>query len=319
MLQVMLVWMLGVVMFVPCAAGAGESKIVKSVEMPAFTMCVTVEGSHAYVGYRHGFQVFDLSEPADPKLLGALATDGQVFQIRVVGEIAYLANGLGGLEIVDISDPRSPELISDISDIGEIKGIAVMGDRVYTCGTERGSKGSVIGFDVSDPRAPRKLAMRRLEIWSPFIAIEDTTGYVCNRKSGLVILDLRKANFIRRVSSTATGHEPFAVAIDGDTVYIADKEAGLTIMDVHLPRRPEVLSGMKLGGFAYGITLEGTTVYIAALDSGVQVVDVSDPKNPKVIDRVDTPDRAYQIAVVGRYGYVADGNGGLRVIEFARD
>jgi len=298
----------------PQAGAIAESRIVNSVEMPGFTMAVEVEGDHAFVGYRGGVAIFDVRNGEEPQPLGRVALDSMVHQIEILDGLAFVASG-DGMYVMNISDLESPEVIGHVDEIGETKGLAIDGDRVFVSCTS----GDVISFDISDPSDPKQLSKRVLEKWNPFIVVQDNLAYVCNRKEGLVVLNVSKDKFIRRVSATATGHEPFCIALDGEHALIADKEAGLTIWDVRLPRRPQEVSTLELGSFAYGIELVDSLAYISGNKDGVYVVDVSDMEHPSLIERVDTPENAYQVAVHGRYGYVADGKGGLRVIEFARD
>ncbi len=305
----------GVSMMFGSPSGVAEdSRIVNTVEIPGFTMAVEVDGNHAFVGYRGGVAIFDVSRGDEPQPMGRVALDSMVYQIEILDGFAYVASG-NGMHIIDISDLESPEAIGHVDEIGETKGLAIDGNRVFVSCTS----GDVISFDISDASDPKQLSKRVLERWNPHIVVRDNLAYVCNRNEGLVVLNVSKEKFIRRVSATATGHEPFCVVLDGEHALIADKEAGLTIWNVRLPRRPQEVATLKLGSFAYGIELVDSLAYISGNEDGVYVVDVSDMEQPSLIERVDTPENAYQIAVHGQYGYVADGNGGLRVIEFARD
>lgn len=305
----------GLSMMFGAHAGAIEgSRIVNTVDMPGFTMAVEVEGDHAFVGYRGGVAIFDVRTGDEPRAAGRVALGSMVHQIVIRDGHAFVASS-EGMYVIDIGDLASPEVIGHVDEIGETKGLAVDGDRVFVSCTS----GDVTSFDISDPSDPKQLSKRVLEMWNPFIVVQDNLAYVCNRKEGLVVLNVSKEKFIRRVSATATGHEPFCLALDGEHALIADKEAGLTIWNVRLPLRPQVVSTLKLGSFAYGIELVDSLAYISGNEDGVYVVDVSDMKHPTLIERIDTPENAYQVAVHGRYGYVADGKGGLRVIEFARD
>jgi hypothetical protein len=83
---------------------------------------LAVSGDHAYVaeiglvdGLHNGagpsLHVIDISEPANPRRVGGLAT-GYASSLAVSGHHAYLAKGYGGVEVVDIQDPARPWRVS---------------------------------------------------------------------------------------------------------------------------------------------------------------------------------------------------------------
>lgn len=71
---------------------------------------VFVVGKYAYVAAGEmGLQIFDISNPYKPILVGGYDSSGSAQGVFVRGNYAYLADGVEGLRIVDITDPKSPK------------------------------------------------------------------------------------------------------------------------------------------------------------------------------------------------------------------
>ena len=72
-------------------------------------------GPHAYVAAgAAGLQVYDVSDPGAPALLGTRDTRGIASDVAVAGDYAYVADGAAGIEVVDVSDPAAPRLVANL-------------------------------------------------------------------------------------------------------------------------------------------------------------------------------------------------------------
>src|SRR5205823_667596 len=92
-----------------------------------------------------------ISNPAAPSHIGDyVTTSGQLNNLAVSGNFAYLATGEGGLEIVDVSNPGSPALAARAVSFGVAKDVVVSGHIAYVaCGN-----GGLQIYDVSSPVSP---------------------------------------------------------------------------------------------------------------------------------------------------------------------
>ncbi|MEK7812222.1 MAG: hypothetical protein AAB296_00550, partial [Candidatus Desantisbacteria bacterium] len=71
---------------------------------------IYVVGNYAYVAAGEmGLQIFDISNPYNPKLIGGFDSSGSAQGVFVRGNYAYLADGVKGLRVVNITDPKSPK------------------------------------------------------------------------------------------------------------------------------------------------------------------------------------------------------------------
>ena len=75
------------------------------------TRGVSVQNNLAYVVGSAGLVILDVSDAADPKVVGTYDS-GYAEGINVEGRYAYLAEGMKGLAILDVKNPESPYLLS---------------------------------------------------------------------------------------------------------------------------------------------------------------------------------------------------------------
>ena len=114
---------------------------------------VTIVGPYAFVAGGHGgLRIVDVSDPAAPKLAGALDTPGTVWDVAVEGTRAYLADA-GALRIVD-SASGTPVQVGELGVDGFVRAVVVYAGVAYLADEQ----GYVRSVDVSDPTAPRQLA-----------------------------------------------------------------------------------------------------------------------------------------------------------------
>ncbi|MDY6955170.1 MAG: hypothetical protein SWE60_27010, partial [Thermodesulfobacteriota bacterium] len=64
-------------------------------------------------------------------IIGSVDTPGTAGGVAVIGEKAYVADGLWGLQVVDVSDPRDPTIIGSVDTPGTAGGVAVIGEKAY--------------------------------------------------------------------------------------------------------------------------------------------------------------------------------------------
>ena len=84
--------------------------------------------------------------------VGSLDTPGDARQVFASGDLAFVADGPGGLRIVNVSDPTAPVELSAL-DTADARHIFVSGSLAFV--TDR--EGGLDIVDVSDPTGPVKV------------------------------------------------------------------------------------------------------------------------------------------------------------------
>ncbi len=110
-----------------------------------------VAGDRLYVtAHSYGIRIYDIANPAVPSLIGSLATGfDDAFDIAVMGNTAYVADGAGGLKIVDLADETAPVIIDGedpTSAAGTSEAVTITNGHVYVAAGGAG----VAVYDLGD-------------------------------------------------------------------------------------------------------------------------------------------------------------------------
>ncbi len=278
-------------------------------DTPGSARGVDVVGSVAYVADYGTLQILDVSNSAAPSLLDEYyPSGGNPWDVQVIDEVAYLANGSGGVEFVDVSVPTAPVHLGEY-DMGHTLGVEVVGDLVYVADDGYG----LHVLNVSNLASPEHVG--------EYDGLRDAEGvqvvgdliYIAGGSSGLQILDVSDpAVPVRLGEYTSVCRD---VHVVGDLAYIAAGASGLLILDVGDPTAPNYLGYCDTSGSAVGVQVVGNVACIADDNGGLATVDVSDPAAPVLLGGYDTPGRSWDVDIVGDLAYVADLSNGLQILN----
>jgi hypothetical protein len=142
-------------------------------------------GNHAFVGDGgSGLQVVDITDPADPAIIGSCDTPGSASDVAIAGDRAYVADSDGGLQVVVISVPGAPSILGSCPTPGDASAVAVLGDRAYVADSE----GGLTVVDISDPAQPVVIESTGTTGWAGDVAVLGDFAYVADGEAGLEIV-----------------------------------------------------------------------------------------------------------------------------------
>ena len=171
-----------------------------------------------------GLLVFDRGAGGALNEVGRLSV-GLVnpWQVRAAGDLAYVADGTGGLAVVDIADPSEPTLVTALALPGVARDLELSGDRTYVA--------------VADPR----VAQVSIEDGSPptLLEVEDTPGSALGVAAGadavfvadwndVRLFDASDRDDLRSLGSepvqVSSGHDSrvLGIAATGDVFYVGN-------------------------------------------------------------------------------------------------
>lgn len=147
-----------------CAGGRADLLTIMDITTPAAPIALSVHGlrGQSYEGAtmrgsyiyacRHadGLEVVDISNPALPFTAGSVLGLTNSWDIELLGNTAYIADGMGGLAVVDITNPTAPVLITTVATSGAAVDVTLNNSVLVVC---TGSAGLDI-FDLANPLAP---------------------------------------------------------------------------------------------------------------------------------------------------------------------
>lgn len=280
------------------------------------------------------------------------ATSGVIRNLRVAGNIAYLADGPAGLTLVDVADSARPRLLGSNNKLGDVHHVALGTGRAVV--SNRG--GDIVLVDITRPAlplivsklrteaAPQALAWNDGEAWlatghgaqridfhaeaAPVISdegvnlggsrrgyIKDNLLYVADWFSGLHVYDIADPRNLRHAGNFHTPGSSKGVVVRDGIAFVADDDHGVQILDVSNPAQPTLLSNIPTPGLAYTMKLVDALLYIADHRGGLHIAGISDVRAPRLLGSVDTPGKAWAVDVRGEYSFVADDSSGLLIFD----
>jgi hypothetical protein len=161
---------------------------------------------YAYVGVgQDGLRIIDVSNPVSPTWTGSYAVSDYIYDVALMGDLAYLAADDAGLHIVGVSNPVSPTSVSLYAGMDQVQAVAVArsgpGNALaYICG-EREENDSPSVLDVSDPASPVEVGYYDLLAEAISVAVAEVSPgqthiYVASQEGGLVILQVKYYLFL---------------------------------------------------------------------------------------------------------------------------
>lgn len=237
-------------------------QLLPIVQRPDFIAAV---GRFLYlVGSTGDVWVFDVAEPAEPRLRGHTdATAGFVEDMVVDGEYAYLGCvNEDVLVILSLADPRSPEVVVRM-DEAPVWRLAKEGRLLYALSAVGGR---LQVYDVENPSAPQLLgeAENVIEgVAANDIVVSNGRAFIADRGTeSLVVVDVSDPESMHRMASVPWEREIFLLEKHASLLLALESSGGLQIYDVDDPFSPEK-QGYWFLGIGTGLVAHEDVAYVA--------------------------------------------------------
>ncbi len=249
-------------------ARAGSPNPVGRLEGLGNTRQIAVQDGRAYVTAREdGLFIIDVSDPAQPRLVGRYDTAELATAVGVSGQIVAVGNRFAGLELIDVTRPEAPRHLATIR-LGEVQSVVFDRNLIYA---GLWADKAVVIVDVSDPLNPRRITTVPLDGHGDGLDVKGT------------------------LLAAATGHHPRAdrVPKPGEASY--GRGHGVEFFDISNPAEPKRLSGLKFPPFyrtsmdTWGVTLAGRHAFVYDTFNGFFLVDLARPEQPVLIGHKQLP------------------------------
>jgi hypothetical protein len=236
------------------------------------------------------------------EFLTFIPTTGSSREVQIVGDVAYVADGAGGLRIYDISDPSQPDAIGDVPPLpgGSARSVDVVGTRAYVANDGPG----VQIIDVTDPSAPAPLGSFDPAGSTPIARAAGDFAYAASTSSVSVWNVANPAAPVPRGSLPTPLFASMRIA-NGHLVVTGATAPTFRVIDVSNPDAPAQVGSVPDARGAIGV--DGSSVWLvddAEVPATLFGIDVSNPAAPDVFARATSPDPFAQVsgapAVFGR-------------------
>jgi len=199
---------------------------------------LTLDGSRLFVCHQGGgMSIVDVSDPANPSILGTYNSPGAATGVAVSGPIAYLADGESGLQVVDVSDTANPRRIGGFNTPGYATRVAVKDTHAFVAD---GSRGLEI-LDISDPTLPVRIGQLSTSRGISDVKVSGNYAFLAAGNLGVGVVDVSNLASPVLVTNINPGdHFVGTVALSGDSIYASAGRAFM--LNVRVPNEPVFVS-----------------------------------------------------------------------------
>ncbi len=187
-----------------------------------FVFDVSVSGDNAYIvsedGGGGGLNVISISDPEDLFEVGHHYAPGEIQNVRVTDEYAFVADGSEGLRIVSIIEPDNPVEVGHFETDGETYDIHLSGDYAFIAD---GLNGFCV-ISISDPENPEEVGSFYPGGNTLDVTVSTDYAYIATIDK-LVVVSIYDLEDIREVGYYQTPGRALGVDLSEDgLIYVAD-------------------------------------------------------------------------------------------------
>jgi hypothetical protein len=292
--------------------------------MPGYPDDLEVVGDRLYVtaGHDGGLQIFDISEPDQPRRLGGCDTVGACFAVAVWESYAYCTDGLNGIAIVDVADPAHPILVTRFGGMAcPPYSIAASGGLLYTLGSW-GEKSIwdpsfLMVHDLTDPINPTPRGIYQSTEGANRLSLQGNYAYIANANGSVTTVDVADPDAPVEVFETETGGYSTDICLQGDRAYVPSFGGTLAILGLDTPSAPTLLGRWWEACGTNDVSLEDGIVITADSGYGIHVVDARNPAEPRILADLSVPGRATAVTASGAFAYVAADSAGVFALDIS--
>jgi hypothetical protein len=209
-----------------------------------------------------------------------------VMDVEVVGNRAYIANGLGsGLEVYDISNPVNPQRI--FTSGPSAWRCSAAGDTLLFVFCRRSG---VTIWDIAGPGSPAFLGQYNppgnLEALEGGVLIGNIL-YCAAHQNGIYAIDVSNLAVPSKIDEfLLDSNATWNVVVRDSFLIVANGRFGLSV--VGLEGGMHYVASLPLPGLANDINITGNVAAVSLGDDGLATVDISDPPNLALLDTITT-------------------------------
>jgi hypothetical protein len=215
--------------------------------------------------------------------VGALDTP-RANDVEVVGELAYVADGLSGLLVIDVSNPTLPVEIGAFNT--PAYDFEVADDLAYV---SAGLSGLLV-IDVSNPTLPVEIGAFNTPDSAHGVEVVGNLGYVLDHRCGregcattLRIIDVSNPAFPVELGALRPGNWATDVEVVGDLAYLAGSR--LQVIDVSNPALPVAVGALEMVNRIpreSDVEVVGSLAYVADVVLGLRIIDFGPEYAPTI-------------------------------------
>lgn len=217
-----------------------------------------------------GFKTIDISDPANPRLIGTKSSPFYNSALFNHEQRAYIAGGLGGVEVLDFTDAAHPKLVWR-DEFSEVRGIHVDSEYLYFADGFDGFRIYTITMDK-----PQPVSVLDTEGWNCDCFVLGDIAYLADGGNGVKVVDITDRKHPTLVGAVDLGALTRNVHAAAGMVFAAAHTSGIAAIDVSNPTNPVVTARYRTVDDGRGVYVDDRFVYLASGSGGVYIFKYED-------------------------------------------
>jgi hypothetical protein len=182
---------------------------------------------------------------------------GMAMDVQVVGNLAFVAIGAGGLLILDVTDPRNPLRVGSFDTPGEARSLMVDDGFAYVADGDEG----LLILDVHNPAVPSFVGQYNTLTNVNRIVVRGGLAFVADGSFGLKLFDLTDA--ARPQPLGGLPGQAVGLAVEGDYAYVGEGTNGLNVVNISASLNPISIARIPLP-YAGDVAADRGYAYVCA-------------------------------------------------------
>jgi hypothetical protein len=229
---------------------------------------IKTNNNTAYAGGKSGFAIVDIADKSNPTVVGRFFDGGEVYDIKLAGDVILAADAGDGLEIIDVSDPSNPRQVCQVPTGQSTRGIAVNDTIAYVTDISQGlsvvnisnSRNALLITSIKIPQGP----------WG--VMLEDDRLYVGCFK-GTLVYDISDAINPVYITTLLESEETLG-ACGTREQFFATVSHGVSALNVVDIKNPAELARYSIQGGCHAIRY--AFGYIYTVRGGLYILQLRD-------------------------------------------
>lgn len=276
------------------------------------------EQHYLHVASTGKYTIIDIANPIAPIVIASLDTPyakGEIRDVDIKGNTAYLSIAGFGIQVVDITDRRNPIYKTKIALGGANNARRSSLAENYLYVAQERARLDIL--DVSTPLTPVQKGSYTASSSNAFsgVAVKDGYAYVTEYHQGIRILDVSNPAAPTETGSIM-GVNANDVSIHGSHVYVSIRYQGFNIYAITSPGSLQLAGkGTGMPGYIEGICPVSGYTFLAGESFGFAVYDSVNPASPQILVNVPVIGGVDSLAESNGYLYLGAHNYGIWVVD----
>ena len=251
--------------------------------------------------------------------IGEIDTNGQIMDLVVENNIAFIADNSNGFFIYNVSDSSNPIKIYNDSSAGKANGIDIVGDLAFLAILYGGLK----IYNISNLAAPICIgnyedtgAIVDVHIIDNIACLSDH-GSITTGSGGIKLINVSDPSNPFRITTFFGGGKPSNLFAQDKIIYSADYDFGYEILNISDPSNVQLISTIGHQPGYFGVYVYNDYAYFTNnnIEKGLFIYDLSDLSNPTLVNTFSMGGNPCDLQVNNDLVYIADGENGLNIIN----